>query len=124
MLPGFGYCTAHNYLNCMQHAYMCLLVDKRFYSAFTNTVVSRKGPMGGMHFMQTKGWADICNIAAFHHGKAPMFTLYHNLQQDIAHQHTRPVLLAAVMFWIAGGDASFEFTGTVCISRSNEPKCA
>ena len=32
------------------------------------------------------------------------------LPQDIAHQHTRPVLLAAVKFWIAGGDASFEFT--------------
>ena len=88
MLPGFGYCTAHNYLNCMQHAYMCLVVDRRFCSTFTNTVVSRKGPMGGMHYfvlMQTKGWVDICNIAAFHHGKAPMFTL----SQPTRHTHAQ-----------------------------------
>ena len=24
---------------------------------------------------QTRGWADICNIAAFYHEKVPMFTL-------------------------------------------------
>jgi len=39
-------------------------------------------------------------------------------------QHTRPVLLAAVKFWIAGGDASFEFTSTIRLSQSNELKCA
>jgi len=49
--------------------------------------------MGGAHYfvlMQTRGWADICNIAAFYHEKAPMFTLSQP-EQDIAHQHTRPV---------------------------------
>ena len=59
---------------------------------------------------QTRGWADICNIAPFYYEKAMLH--YHNLQQDIAHQHTRPVLLAAMKFWIVGGDASFEFTST------------
>ena len=36
-----------------------------------------------------RGWADICNIAAFYLEKAPMFTL--SVQQDIAHQHIRQV---------------------------------
>jgi len=38
--------------------------------------------MGGtLLCAQTGGWADICN-------KAPACLHYHNLQQDIAHQHT------------------------------------
>ena len=66
--------------------------------------------MGGTHYFvlrQGGGWIFVTSLH---------FTtkrrLYHNLQQDIAHQHTHPVLLAAVKFWIAGDDASFEFTGT------------
>ena len=33
--------------------------------------------MGGTHYFVLRhgGWADICNIAAFYHEKAPMFTL-------------------------------------------------
>ena len=49
--------------------------------------------MGGAHALlcaQTGEWADICNIAAFYHEKALMFTLSQP-QQDIAYQHTRPV---------------------------------
>ena len=40
------------------------------------TIVSEKGPMGGGHyFVLRQGWTDICNMAAFYHEKAPMFTL-------------------------------------------------
>ena len=41
------------------------------------TVVSRKRVHGRCTLLcaQTGGWADICNIAAFYHEKAPMFTL-------------------------------------------------
>ena len=39
--------------------------------------------------------------------------------QDIAHQYIRPVLLAAMKFWIASGDVLFKFTSTVRMSRGN-----
>ena len=96
-----------------------------FLCIYKYSSLAKKGPWA-VHIIlcaQTRGWVDICNIAAFYHEKAPMFTLSQPTQ-DIAHQHIRPVLLATMKFWIAGGDASFEFTGIVRISRSNEPpKC-
>ena len=36
--------------------------------------LTKKGPIG-THCAHTRGWADICNIAAFYHKKATMFTL-------------------------------------------------
>ena len=35
--------------------------------------ITKKGPWAA--HTQTGGWADICNISAFYHEKAPMFTL-------------------------------------------------
>ena len=52
-----------------------------------------KGPMGGAHyFVLRQGGGDICNITA---KKRPCLH-YHNLKQDIAHQHTRPVAIQAI----------------------------
>ena len=78
-----------------------------------NTVVSQKRAHGRYTLLcaQTRGRADICNIAAFYHKKRPCLH-YHNLQ-DLAHQRTCPVLLADVKFWIASGDSLFKFTGTI-----------
>ena len=52
----------------------------------------------------------VCNIAAFYHEKVPMLTLS---QPTCTPTHPHPVLLAAVKLWIAGGDASFEFTSVI-----------
>ena len=67
--------------------------------------------MGGAHYFVLRQGGGRIFVTSLHFTtkKRPCLH-YHNLQQDIAHQHTRPVLLAAVKFWIAGGDASFEFT--------------
>ena len=72
-----------------------------------STVVSQKRAQGRYTLLcaQTRGWADICNIAAFYHEKAPMFTLSQPTTGYCTPTH--PVLLAAVKFWIAGGDASY-----------------
>ena len=88
-------------------------IDACWVSTQLYTLVLRKRAHGRCTSLcaQTRGWADICNIAAFYHEKAPMLPKH------------PPVLLAAVKFRIASGDALFEFTGTVCISQSNEPKC-
>ena len=102
----------------------CKYEHAAFITKQANTVVSRKRAHGWYTLLcaQTRGWVDICNIAAFYHKKCPCLH-YHNLQ-DLAHQHTHPVLLADVKFWIASGDSLFKFTGTIHRSRSNEQKCA
>ena len=74
--------------------------------------------MGGTHYFVLGQGVGRNFITSLHFTtKKRPCSHYHNLQQDIAHQHTRPVLLTAMKFWIAGGDVSFEFTGTVRISR-------
>ena len=71
----------------------------------------KKGPMGGVHYFVLRQGGGQIFVTLLHFTMKQRLCLhYHNLQQDIAHQHTRPVLLAAVKFWIAGGDVSFEFT--------------
>ena len=79
--------------------------------------------MGGTHYFvlrQGGGWILVTSLR-FITKKRPCLH-YHNLQ-DLAHQRTRPVLLADVKFWIASGDSLFKFTGTIRRSRSNEQKC-
>ena len=102
----------------------CKYEHVAFITKQANTVVSQKKVHGRYTLLcaQTRGWVDIGNIAAFYHKKRPCLH-YHNLQ-DLAHQRTRPVLLADVKFWIASGDSLFKFTGTIRRSRSNEQKCA
>ena len=52
--------------------------------------LAKKGPWA-VHITLCSGeWADIWNISAFTMKKRPCLH-YHNLQQDIAHQHTRSV---------------------------------
>ena len=46
------------------------------------------GGIIGSCLTQTREWVDICNILHFTRKK---HHVYHNLQQDIAHQHTHPV---------------------------------
>ena len=49
--------------------------------------LAKKGPWAvHITLCSDRGWVDICNIAAFTNKKVPCLH-YHNLQQDIAHQH-------------------------------------
>ena len=77
------------YLQSLIITYKIQQTQQFHWLHFATTVVSRKRAHGRYMLLcaQTGGWADICNIAAFYHEKAPMFTS----SQDIAHQHTRPV---------------------------------
>ena len=87
-----------------------------------HTIVSRKRAHGRSHYLVLIQGCGQIFVTSLHFAMKNRPCLhYDNLQQDIAHQHTCAVLLAAVKFWIAGGDASF---GIVRISRSNELKCA
>ena len=74
--------------------------------SYYGTIVSRKRAHGQCTLLsaQTGGWANICNIAAFYHEKVPMFTLSQPSYMP-TNTLTRPVLLPAVKFWIAGDDA-------------------
>ena len=70
-------------------------------------VVSRKRAHGRYTLLctQTGGWADICNIAAFYHPKKRPFLHYHNLQQDIAYQHTHPPSTSLIQFSVCTSQA-------------------
>ena len=87
-----------------------------------HTIISRKRAHGQSHYLVLIQGCGRIFVTSLHFTMKNCPCLhYDNLQQDIAHQHTCAVLLAAVKFSIAGGDASF---GIVRISRSNELKCA
>ena len=68
-----GYCILGPYLNL-------------------HTVVSRKGPMGGVHYFVLRQGSGRIFVTSLHFitKKRPCLH-FHNLQEDTAHQHTHPV---------------------------------
>ena len=87
-------------------------------------VVSRKRAHGRYTLLctQTGGWVDICNITAFYHPKKHPFLHYHNLQQDIAYQHTHPPSTSLIQFSVCTSQAWGYYKHWTWDPRTQGPK--